>query len=174
MDATGKARVLVENLPIDDYGVCVHYSGDLLYSEAFAGPIDAFVIKGVLLHAPAVALAVPAHAKANSTVGVDVTVTPVGTTLMPGGAVEIRRDGQAVATVDLQDGVAHATIAGPADASIEVSAIYAGDGTFPPEASPNYTILPAGLDPAIPTLSETLLALLAILLGFFAARRLRR
>ena len=38
MDATGKARVPIANLAIDDYGVCVHYSGDALYSEAFAGP----------------------------------------------------------------------------------------------------------------------------------------
>ncbi len=174
MDATGKARVLVANLPIDDYGVCVHYPGDALYNEAFAGPIDAFVIKGVLLPAPAVVLAVPARAKINSSVGVDVTVTPVGTTLMPVGAVEIRRDGQAVATVDLQDGVAHATVAGPVDASIEVSAIYMGDGTFAPEASPAYIILADGTDPAIPTLTDMLLALLAILLGFLAARRLRR
>lgn len=174
MDATGKARVLVANLPIDDYGVCVHYSGDALYSEAFAGPIDAFVIKGVLLSAPAVALAAPARAKANSSVGVDVTVTPVDTTLMPVGAVEIRRDGQAVATVELQDGVAHATVAGPGDAGIEVSALYMGDGTFAPAASPAAIILPAGVGTAIPTLSEMLLALLAILLGFFAAQRLRR
>lgn len=174
MDATGKARVLVANLPIDDYGVCVHYSGDSLYTEAFAGPIDAFVIKGVLLSAPAVALAAPARAKANSSVGVDVTVTPVGTTLMPGGAVEIRRDGQAVATVELQDGAAHATVAGPVDAGIEVSALYMGDGTFAPAASPAFIILPAGASNAIPTLSEMLLALLAILLGFLAARRLRR
>ena len=175
MDSAGKARVAMAGLPIDDYGVCVHYSGDALYNEAFAGPSDVFVIKGVLLPAPAVALAAPTQARARSTVGIDVTVTPVGTTLVPGGAVEIRRDGQAVATVELQDGVAHAMVAGPVDASVEVSAVYMGDGTFPPVASPAYLILlDLSPDLTIPTLSETLLALLALLLGIFGARRLRR
>ena len=52
--------------------------------------------------------------------------------------------------------------------------MYLGDGTFAPAASAAYIILPAGTVNAIPTLSPMLLALLAILLGFFAARRLRR
>ncbi len=176
LDATGKARVAVADLAIDDYGVCVHYSGDALYNEAFAGPLDAFVIKGVLLAAPVVALAAPARAKANSSVAVDVAVTPVDTTLVPSGSVEIRRDGQTVATVDLVNGVAHATVTGPVDANVAMSAVYMGDGMFPPAASVPHLILLDGVntDLTIPTLSQSLLALLAILLGFLAARRLRR
>ncbi len=175
LDAGGKARVAVADLAIDDYGVCVHYSGDALYNEAFAGPLDVFVIKGVLLPAPAVALAVPARAKANSSVAVDVAVTPVDTTLIPGGSVEIRRDGQTVATVDLVNGAAHATVAGPVDANVVISAVYTGDGMFPPAASaPHVIVLDVNTDLTIPTLSQSLLALLALLLGFLAARRLRR
>lgn len=175
LDVTGTARVAIADLTIDDYGVCVRYSGDTLYSEAFAGPLDAFVIKGVLLPAPAVALSVPARAKANSSVAVGVAVTPVDATPMPGGSVEIRRDGQTVATVDLVDGLAHTTVAGPVAGNVMLSAVYMGDGMFPPAASPPYVILlDGGTDLTIPTLSQSLLALLAILLGFLAARRLRR
>ena len=175
LDATGTARVAIADLAIDDYGVCVRYSGDALYGEAFAGPLDAFVIKGVLLPAPTVAVAAAASVKPNSIVPVDVTVTPVRTAAMPAGSVEIRREGVTVATVDLVNGVAHASIAGPVDGSVVVSALYMGDGTFPPAASePIVIALDFDTNLTIPTLSGSALALLALLLGFFAARRLRR
>ena len=175
LDATGTARVAIAGLAIDDYGVCVRYPGDALYGEAFAGPLDAFVIKGVLLPAPTVALAAAANVKPNSIVPIDVAVTPVGTTEMPAGSVEIRRDGATVATVDLVNGIAHATIAGPVDASVVVSAVYMGDGAFPPAVSAPYVIAPAfDTNRTIPTLSGSALALLALLLGLAAARRLRR
>ena len=175
LDATGTARIAIANLTIDDYGVCVHYSGDALYGEAFAGPFDAFVIKGVLLPAPTVSVAAAANVKPNTIVPVDVTVTPVGTAAMPAGSVEIRREGETVATVDLVNGVAHASIAGPVDRSVVVSAVYMGDGTFPPAASaPIVITLDVDTSLTIPTLSGSVLALLALLLGFVAARRLRR
>ena len=48
LDAGGRAQVTYPNLRIDDYLVCAQYPGDALYPAAAAGPIDLYVIKGVL------------------------------------------------------------------------------------------------------------------------------
>ena len=101
------ARVAIADLTIDDYGVCVRYSGDALYNEAFAGPIDAFVIKGVLLPAPTVALVGAGDGRRRTAASPSASRSPRSTRRRC--RADRSRSGataQTVATVDLVDGVA--------------------------------------------------------------------
>jgi hypothetical protein len=176
LDATGRAQFAIANLKIDDYGVCVRYGGDANFSEAFAGPVDAFVIKGALIAPPTIALSVPHQVGSRAAIPIRVSVTPVDTPLVPGGNVRILAGGQPVASAVLADGIARVVLTAPASpATMELSAEYAGDGTFPPASSaPALVRILAADSLSIPSLSDATLALLALILAGFAARRLRR
>jgi len=176
VDATGHAQVAAPNLKIDDYGVCVRYSGDAIFNQAFAGPIDAYVIKGVLLPPPKVALSVPDNVASSAAIPVRVDVTSLESAAVPGGSVRILANGAPVATAALAGGVAYAMLSAPAaPGSMSLAAEYSGDGVFAPASSEPALILvnaPGGLP--IPSLSDAALALLALLLAGVAAQRLRR
>jgi hypothetical protein len=169
-----EAQFTFPNLRIDDYRVCAAYSGDANHTAATAGPLDAFVIKGALLAPPLVALAAPARVTGNAAIPAQVIVTPVGTTLMPGGSVRVLADGQPGASALLAGGVAWVVLMAPAEGTVSLSAEYLGDGTFPPAVSPLVLVSVAADGVAIPTLSEMALALLALALAALAAHRLRR
>ncbi len=176
LDAAGRAQVAVPDLRIDDYGVCVHYGGDANFSEAFAGPIDAFVIKGVLLAPPTVALSAPGHMAGTGVIAAQVRVTPNDTTLIPQGTVRLLADGQSIASATLHDGTAWVVVdAPPAPGARSFAAQYTGDGVFPPATSaPLVVVLEAPGATAIPALSPTAQALLALVLAVVAVQRLRR
>lgn len=169
-----EAQFAFPNLRIDDYRVCAAYSGDANHTAATAGPLDAYVIKGVLLAPPLVALAAPDRVAGNAAIPAQVIVTPVGTTLMPGGSVRVLAGGQPVASALLAGGVAWVVLTAPAEGTVSLSAEYLGDGTFPPAVSPLVLVSVAADGVAIPTLSERALALLALALAALAAHRLRR
>lgn len=175
LDARGNAQVQAANLRIDDYGVCAHYSGDGNFDEAFAGPIDAYVIKGVLLAPPKVALAAPNRVASLAAIPAQVNVTSQDASLVPGGSVRVLVNGEPAATTTLAGGIAWVVLSAPAAGTMSLVADYAGDGIFPPASSaPVLIVVSAVGELSIPALSDAVLVLLAVLLAGFAARRLRR
>ena len=66
-DASGQAIFVLSGLKIDNYVLKATYSGDAAHLAASAAPIDEFVIKGVLLPAPRVALLAPLRASSAGT-----------------------------------------------------------------------------------------------------------
>ncbi len=175
LDASGRASVALPSLRIDDYAVCVHYTGDASYNEAFAGPIDAYVIKGVLL-TPAVGIRVPAQVPGLGAIPAEVSVTSAESPARPQGTVRVLANGAPVASLALADGVAGFVLPAPAAPdSITLVAEYGGDALFAPAASPPVAVgVVAGDALAIPTLSDLALVLLALSLVIAAAWRLRR
>jgi hypothetical protein len=175
LDASGRAGVAIPDLRIDDYAVCAHYTGDASYREAFAGPIDAYVIKGALL-APAVAIVAPARVPGLGAISAEVSVTSTEAVRRPGGTVRVIANGVPTASFPLADGVAGFVLPAPAAPdTITLVAEYEGDALFAPAASAPVAIgVVAGDTLAIPTLSGAALALLALALAIVAAWRLRR
>jgi len=175
LDASGRASVAIPDLKIDDYAVCVHYTGDASYKEAFAGPIDAYVIKGALL-APAVAIRAPAQVPGLGAIPAEVIVASAESAARPQGIVRVLANGAPVASLALADGVAGFVLPAPAAPdTITLVAEYDGDALFAPAASSPVAIgVVAGDAFAIPTLSDGALALLALSLALAAAWRLRR
>ena len=175
LDASGRASVALVDLRIDDYGVCAHYSGDANYEQAFAGPIDAFVIKGALI-APAVALSAPARVPGLGTITAQVSVTSSESVFVPSGTVRVLANGVPVASLALADGAAAFVLPAPAAPdTVTLVAEYAGNYMFAPATSGPVAVgVVAGDTFAIPTLSEAGLALVALALLIIAARRLSR
>ena len=176
LDATGRAQIALANPRIDDYGVCVRYSGDANFSEAVAPPVDVFVIKGVLIAPPRVALSVPGLVGSMAQIPAQVSVTAVDTPLVPGGRVRVLSDGQPVASAALVDGIASVMLTAPASpATVTLTAEYAGDGTFPSAVSVPVLVNVVAADSIpIPSLSDAALGLLVLILAGFAVRSLRR
>jgi hypothetical protein len=130
----------------------------------------------VLLAPPTVALSAPGHMAGTGVIAAQVRVTPNDTTLIPQGTVRLLADGQSIASATLRDGTAWVVVdTPPAPGARSFAALYTGDGVFPPATSaPLVVILEAPGATAIPALSPTALALLALVLAVVAVQRLRR
>lgn len=179
LDAQGVARFTLPNLRIDNYLASARYAGDAGHEPATAGPVDAFVIKGTLLGAPKVALAVPGEVAPGAAIEATVNVTPVEPGLTATGAVALRSGGQVIATGALARGHAVLRVAAPtAVGTFDLTAEYAGDGAFPPATSESVAVgvqaKAAELGSPIPTLSDLALVFTSLALFAFGAHRLRR
>jgi Bacterial Ig-like domain (group 3)/IPTL-CTERM motif len=182
LDTNGRAQLSYANLRIDDYLVCAQYAGDSVYPQTSAGPVDLAVIKGLVLPPPGVTLSVPSKVAASARVEANVVVTGTDGMRVPQGSVSIRIGEREIATAQLLGGSAVIAINMPSSGLFALTADYAGDGLYPPASSDTATVqvgellaapaVPGGVD--IPTLSEWMLALLALTLVALGVRRLRR
>jgi hypothetical protein len=183
LGANGTVQFSFADLDIDNYQVCGTYSGDVRYVTANAGPVDLFVLKGVLLGAPTVTLSAPSAVKVGSIVGSQVTVVaPATAKTVPQGNVVLRSNGVIVGTGALNGGVATFTTTAPmTQGAMTLTASYYGDGAFPPAVS-GAAVVKVQLqvsDPIlVPTLAQSMLALLMAVLALTgvraAVRRSRR
>jgi hypothetical protein len=178
--AGGAAQVVFPQLGIDNFRVCALYEGDGLHEPSRFGPVELFVIKGVLLPAPKVGLAVPQLASPGSTVEAIVVVQPLGTTRTPGGRVRLHDGVRDLGGGTLEGGVAHVLIGAPAveGATMSVSAVYEGDGVFAASASDATTVTASkavigGVEP-IPALDHAALLAMMLALAALGARRIAR
>jgi hypothetical protein len=173
----GVAQLQYDDLAIGRFRVCAAYEGVPPYAPSSLGPVDLFVIKGIVLPAPKLTLVAPSQAPAGSAVAGRVTIEAVGTTARPGGTVRVRAGMQDLGEVPIVDGVAAFSTRAPDIAgTLAITASYAGDGAFSPSvADPAYVaVTKAQIVEAIPALDDAALALLALSLAGLAARRLRR
>ncbi len=165
-------------LMIDNYQVCGTYAGDGSYVTVNAGPVDLFVIKGALLPTPAVTLSIPQRVTVSTDVGAAVSVSaPSSSSQVPRGNVMLRANGTVVGTAPVVDGVAQFTFHTPAaSGDVVLTAAYLGDGAYSPTSSASKLVRvqagPADPQP-VPALHPWMLALLALLTGFVAARGVR-
>ena len=182
LSAAGQAQFSFPNLPIDNYQVCGAYAGNSVYAAETAGPIDLFVIKGVVLASPAVTIAAPQSVKIGTPLAAQVTVTPPANAKgVPGGSVVLRANGATVGTLPLAGGAAvFSTMAPGVPGSVVLTASYYGDGAYSPAVSAATSVriekellLLPDPDP-IPTLSEMGLALLMALVTLAGAQGLMR
>jgi hypothetical protein len=175
LDASGQASFALPGLRIDNYVLEARYGGDAAHDGASAGPIDEFVIKGVLLSPPAVALLAPARVNGGATVPIQVAVIAASPAPMPTGEVRLYVDVAVVGSAALDAaGTAQFGVAAPASGTLRIHAEYAGNTLFAPATSPAFTIVVAA-DPdpnTIPAISHFGLVLLA--LGIVAAAYLGR
>jgi choice-of-anchor C domain-containing protein len=177
LDATGQATFTLDGLLIDNYIFKASYGGDAANVGASAGPIDEFVIKGVLLAPPKVALAAPSRASSGAPLSIGVQVSPVSPAPVPTGTVRLYSDVNLVASATLDgSGSALLTMVPVANGSLPLRADYSGDGLFPPASSPQsvVTIADAADAPAIPAVGPLGLALLALALAALGIRPLYR
>jgi len=147
------------------------------YAPSSVGPVDLFVIKGILLPSPKVRLEAPSEVLGGTEVLGRVLIEAVGTTARPGGTVHVRAGPRDLGEVPIVDGVAaFSTFAPDVTGTIAITASYAGDGAFSPAvAEPAYVaVLKATVGAAIPALDDAGLALAALALAGLAAIRLRR
>jgi len=175
--AGGVAQLQYDNLAIGRFRVCAGYEGVAPYAPSTLGPVDLFVIKGILLPSPKVRLEAPAHALAGASVRGRVVIEAVGTTARPGGTVRVRSGLHDLGEVPIIEGVASfSTVAPDVAGTIAITASYAGDGAFSPAvADPAYVaVTKATLAEAIPALDDAGLVLAALALAGLAAIRLRR
>jgi len=177
--AGGIAQLQYDNLAIGRFGVCAAYDGVPPYAPSSLGPVDLFVIKGIVLPEPKLTLAAPSQALAGSAVAGTVTIEAVGTTARPGGTVRVRAGMHDLGEVPIVDGVAAFSTRAPDIAgTLAITASYAGDGAFSPAvADPAYVAVTKAQVVevlAIPALDDAVLALLALSLAGLAAIRLRR
>ena len=173
LDASGRAQFVYSNLPIDDYRVCALYQGDSTYAASAPPDKMLYVIKGVLLPPPQVTLAVPAQVPPGSLVIAQVAVTPIGTTQIPQGNVQLRGIDGSATQATLDRGAAEVAFIAPAAGTLALSIDYAGDGAFPAASSAPIAVAIAP-DPAIPALSPAALLVLGALIAALALHRLRR
>ena len=179
LDANGRAQLTYANLRIDDYLVCAQYDGDGLYPPASAGPVSLAVIKGFFLPPPAVTLVVPAQVPSSAKIDARIMVSGTEGMPVPQGIVRVRVAENEIANANLVDGSAVISIGMPPVGVVTLVADYAGDGLYPPASSDSAVVLvgdvlaaPAGAA-NIPTLSEWVLGMLALILAVFGLRRLR-
>jgi len=176
LDAKGHATITLNKLKIDDYLVCVNYSGDTSYAPGSAGPFPLSVIKGLLLGPPKVLLIVPDRVPTGSTIAAHVEVTPSGTTRVPQGVVMLRNGDTDIAGTVLVNGVATVPIVASGAGALMLTADYLGDGVFPGASSDTVQVrvdavadvvgaAPGPVD--VPTLTP--LALVALMLALAAA-----
>ena len=175
--AGGVAQLQYDDLAIGRFRVCAAYEGVPPFAPSSLGPVDLFVIKGILLPSPKLTLEAPAHARAGTALRGRVVIEAVGTTARPGGTVRVRAGSRDLGDVPIVEGVAtFSTYAPDITGTIAVTASYAGDGAFSPAvADPAYVaVQKATLGEPIPALDDAGLALAALALAGLAAMRLRR
>jgi choice-of-anchor C domain-containing protein len=174
LDASGRATFTLSGLFIDNYIFKASYAGDAAHDGASAGPIDEFVIKGILLAAPKVALVAPLRAASGVPLSIGVRVTPSAPAPMPTGVVRLYAGVDLVGSATLDGtGSTQFSIAAAATGTLPLHADYSGDALFPSAASPQSTvIISADAIAEIPALGNIGLALLAFALGALGARPL--
>jgi hypothetical protein len=151
-----------------------------VYPAATAGPIDLFVIKGLVLPPPTVSLVVPAQAQALARIPARIVVSGTDAAPVPGGSVRVRNAETEIASANLVDGSAIVSIAMPASGAVTLTADYSGDGLYPPASSDGVTVLVGVVSAAvasataIPTLQDWVTGVLALILAASGLRRLRR
>jgi hypothetical protein len=178
LDASGQASFTLASLSIDNYVLEASYGGDAAHDGASAGPIDEFVIKGILLAPPKVALAAPSRAIAGSPLSIGVVVTPGASAPVPTGIVRLYAGADSIASATLDaNGSSQFTIAAGPKGALALHADYSGDAVFPPAVSPESTVTvaadPATAVPAVGPIGLALLALALAALGMLH-RRARR
>jgi choice-of-anchor C domain-containing protein len=177
LDANSQAIFVLNGLTINNYVLKATYSGDPTHIAASAGPIDQFVIKGVLLAPPKVALAAPLHASSGAPLSIGVRVTPVSPAPIPTGTVSLYSGGNLVGSATLDaGGSTQFNIAAATTGTLPLRADYSGDALFPPATSPQsvVTIAAADLTQEIPAVGPIGLALLALALAALGMRPLYR
>lgn len=175
--AGGLAQVVFEGLGIGRFRVCASYSGGPLHQPSSIGPVDLYLIKGVLLPSPKLRLELPTQATAGAVLAGLVQVEGTGGTGAPGGTVHVRAGTRDLGELPIADGVARFAFEAPTTAgTLAVTASYAGDaGNGPASAEPAYVmVVKASLPEAIPASSGTALVLTALALAVIAAVRGRR
>ena len=175
--AGGIVQQSYDDLAIGRFRVCAAYVGVPPYAPSSLGPVDLFVIKGILLPSPKVRLEAPSQALGGTEVRGRVLIEAVGTTARPGGTVHVRAGSRDLGEVPIADGVAaFSTVAPAVTGTIAITASYAGDSAFSPAvADPAYVaVLKASVGAPIPALDDAGLALAALALAGLAAIRLRR
>jgi Bacterial Ig-like domain (group 3)/Putative Ig domain len=177
LDATGQATFTLSGLSIDNYILKASYGGDTAHDGASAGPIDEFVIKGILLTPPKVALAAPLRASGGAPLSIGVRVTPSAPAPVPTGTVRLYAGADLVdsATLDA-NGSTQFRIAAAATGAFSLRADYSGDALFPPASSPESMVTIAAANPTvdIPAVGPMGLALLALVLAALGMRPLYR
>jgi hypothetical protein len=145
-------------------------------SKASATPIDEFVIKGILLPAPKVALAAPLRASSGASLSIGVKVTPTSDSPPPTGTVRLFAGGDVVGTATLDaNATAQFNIAAATTGTLALRADYSGDALYPAAASPESLIMTlANAIADIPAVGPVGLALLALALAVLGVRPLRR
>jgi Bacterial Ig-like domain (group 3)/Putative Ig domain len=174
LDASGEATFTLSGLSIDNYLLEANYGGDAAHDAASAGPIDEFVIKGILLAPPRVALVAPQRAASGSPLSIGVRVTPSTPGPTPTGTARLYAGADLVGSATLDaSGSTQFRIASAATGTLALRADYSGDALFPPAVSPQSTIIIAA-DAAVevPAVGSIGLALLALALAVLATRRL--
>ena len=175
--AGGVAQIAFPDLSIGRFRVCARYGGGPQHAEATLGPIDLFVIKGILLPSPKVTLQAPAHAWVGRTISGSVVLETAGTSVRPSGAVRVRAGTRDLGEIALADGTATFSVTAPdTPGVIAITASYAGDGAFSPAvAEPTYVaVSKAEVTQPIPASGDAALVVIALALAGLAARRLRR
>lgn len=177
LDANRQAIFVLNGLTINNYVLKATYSGDDTHIAASAGPIDEFVIKGVLLAPPKVALAAPLRASSGAPLSIGVRVTPVSPAPIPTGTVSLYSGVNLVGSATLDaGGSTQFNIAAATTGTLPLRADYSGDALFPPATSPQsvVTIAAADLTQEIPAVGPIGLALLALALAALGMRPLYR
>ena len=172
----GVAQTSVAGLGIGLFRVCARFEPSAQYGTSSIGPVDLFVIKGILLSTPKVTLEAPAHARAGASMRGRVVVEGLGTSARPTGTVRVRAGSRDLGELAIVDGVAAFTTTAPGlPGTFAITASYAGDAAFAPGvADPAYVaVSKAELAEPVPV-GGAWLALVAIALAGFAAARLRR
>lgn len=175
--AGGIAQIAFPDLAIGRFRVCARYGGGPQHAEAILGPIDLFVIKGILLPSPKLTVKAPAHAWAGRAIAGSVVLEAAGTSTRPTGSVRVRAGTRDLGEIALVDGVATFSASAPdAPGVIAITASYAGDGAFSPAVGePAYVaVSKAVLTEPVPATGHTALALVALAMAGVAALRLRR
>lgn len=175
--AGGVAQIAYTDLGIGLFRICAAYGGGPLHQPATIGPIDLFVIKGILLPTPKVALDLPMQAQAGAWVAGAVRVDGGAGGRAPGGHVRVRAGNQDLGEIAIVDGAAgFAFAAPPTPGTFAVTASYGGDAGYgPASADPAYVaVVKAAVAQAIPALSDFGLAALALALAVAAFVRRRR
>jgi choice-of-anchor C domain-containing protein len=177
LDASGQASFTLRGLSIDNYILKASYGGDAAHDGANAGPIDQFVIKGILLAPPKVALVAPLRASSGAPLSIGVRVTPSAPAPMPTGTVRLYAGADLVGTATLDaSGSTQFRFAAVATGALSLRADYSGDALFPPASSPQSTVTIAAANATadIPAVGPIGLALLALALAALGMRPLYR
>ena len=132
----GVAQIAFPDLSIGRFRVCARYGGGTVHQASTAGPVDLFVIKGILLPSPKMSLDVPSHAAPGETIAGRVVLDAAGAASKPGGTVRVRAGTRDLGEIPIVDGVAALSVVAPAEPGVmTLTASYAGDAAFSPAAS---------------------------------------
>jgi hypothetical protein len=157
----------LNGLKIDNYVLKAIYSGDAAHVAASGEAVDLFVIKGVLLPPPKVAVAAPLRVASGAPLPIGVRVTPTAPGPTPTGTVRLYAGSQLAGTAALDaDAAAQFMIAAASTGTLALRADYSGDALYPAAASPESLLIAAANAAAeIPAVGPIGLALLALVLA---------